>query len=71
MAFRFGKRIDYQKAIDFADRACQLGESFPRGYGFFVEQLNRATLSMDNSPSPIARIFSALPVAPSRKVCLY
>jgi hypothetical protein len=44
MAFTFEKLIVYQKAIDFADRVCQLTEQFPRGYGFLVDQLNRAAL---------------------------
>ncbi|WP_088253169.1 four helix bundle protein [Fimbriiglobus ruber] len=46
MAFAFEKLIVYQKAIDFADRVCQLTEQFPRGYGFLVDQLNRASLSI-------------------------
>lgn len=46
MAFTFEKLIVYQKAIDFADRVCQLSEQFPRGYGFLVDQLNRASLSI-------------------------
>jgi four helix bundle protein len=46
MAFVFEKLIVYQKAIDFADRVCQLTEQFPRGYGFLVDQLNRASLSI-------------------------
>ncbi len=36
----------YQKAGDFADHACALTESFPRGYGFLADQLNRAALSV-------------------------
>lgn len=46
MAFAFEKLIVYQKAIDFADKVCALTESFPRGYGFLVDQLNRAALSI-------------------------
>lgn len=46
MAFTFEKLIVYQKAIDFADRVCQLSEQFPRGFGFLVDQLNRASLSI-------------------------
>jgi four helix bundle protein len=46
MAFTFEKLIVYQKAIDFADRVCQHTEQFPRGYGFLVDQLNRAALSI-------------------------
>jgi hypothetical protein len=44
MAFTFEKLIVYQKAFDFADRICQFTEQFPRGYGFLVDQLNRAAL---------------------------
>lgn len=46
MAFAFEKLIVYQRAIDFADRVCQLTEQFTRGYGFLVDQLNRASLSI-------------------------
>src|SRR4029078_4187064 len=46
MAFAFEKLIVYQKAIDFADQVCQITEQFPRGYGFLVDQLNRASLSI-------------------------
>lgn len=46
MAFAFEKLIVYQKAINFADQVCQLTEQFPRGYGFLVDQLNRASLSI-------------------------
>jgi four helix bundle protein len=46
MPFAFEKLIVYQKAMDFADRVCQLTEPFPRGYHFLAEQLNRAALSI-------------------------
>ncbi len=46
MAFAFEKLLVYQKAVDFADTVCQQTESFPRGYGFLVDQLNRAALSI-------------------------
>ena len=46
MAFAFEKLLVYQKSIDFADRGCQLTEQFPRGYGFLVDQINRAALSI-------------------------
>jgi four helix bundle protein len=36
----------YQKSVDFADAVCQHTEQFPRGYGFLVDQLNRAALSI-------------------------
>jgi four helix bundle protein len=46
MAFAFEKLLVYQKAVDFADAVCQHTEQFPRGYGFLVDQLNRAALSI-------------------------
>ncbi len=46
LAFAFEKLIVYQKAIAFADRACARTETFPRGYGFLADQLNRATVSI-------------------------
>jgi four helix bundle protein len=36
----------YQKAIDMADQLAALTESFPRGYYFLTDQLNRAGLSI-------------------------
>ncbi len=46
MAFTFEKLIVYQKSMDFADRICQLTESYPARYRFLVDQLNRASLSI-------------------------
>jgi len=46
MAFAFEKLIVYQRAVDFADQICSRTENFPRGYGFLVDQLNRAALSI-------------------------
>jgi four helix bundle protein len=46
MAFLFEKLLVYQKAVNFADLICSRTESFPRGYGFLVDQLNRAALSI-------------------------
>jgi four helix bundle protein len=46
MAFSFEKLLVYQKAIDFSDAISQETERFPRGYGFLVDQLNRAALSI-------------------------
>jgi len=46
MAFAFEKLVVYQKSVDFADSICQQTEKFPRGYGFLVDQLNRAALSI-------------------------
>ena len=44
MSFTFEKLFVYQKSVDFADAVCALSEAFPRGYGFLVDQLNRAAL---------------------------
>jgi four helix bundle protein len=46
MPFMFEKLEVYQKAVDFADEVAALTEDFPRGYGFLVDQLNRAALSI-------------------------
>src|SRR5208282_6050997 len=46
MSFLFEKLEVYQKAVDFADEVAAMTEGFPRGYGFLVDQLNRAALSV-------------------------
>ena len=46
MTFMFEKLEVYQKAVSFADEVAVLTEGFPRGYGFLVDQLNRAALSI-------------------------
>ena len=46
MTFAFEKLLVYQKSIDFADHICATTEQFSRGYGFLVDQLNRASLSI-------------------------
>lgn len=46
MPFIFEKLQVYQKAIAFADDVCTLTRSFPRGYFFLADQLNRAALSI-------------------------
>lgn len=46
MPFIFEKLQVYQKAINFADDVCTLTRSFPRGYFFLADQLNRAALSV-------------------------
>ncbi|GJM23906.1 MAG: hypothetical protein DHS20C16_03210 [Phycisphaerae bacterium] len=46
MAFMFEKLEVYQEAVDLADDVARLTEQFPRGYGFLVNQLNRAALSI-------------------------
>jgi hypothetical protein len=45
MAFAFEKLLVYRKAVDFADRTSSLTESFPRGYGFRADQIDRAALT--------------------------
>ena len=46
MAFDFEKLLVYQKAVDFADHVCIDTEQVRPGYGFLVDQLNRAALSI-------------------------
>lgn len=46
MAFMFEKLEVYQKAVAFAQDVAELTESFPRGYYFLTDQLNRAALSV-------------------------
>jgi len=46
MAFMFENLQVYQKAVDLADCVATVTESFPRGYYFLVDQLNRAALSV-------------------------
>jgi hypothetical protein len=49
MAFMFENLQVYQKAVDFADRTATHTETFPRGYYFLVDQLNRAALSISTN----------------------
>jgi four helix bundle protein len=46
MTFQFEKLLVYQQSLDLADEVCTATEQFSRGYGFLVDQLNRAALSM-------------------------
>ncbi len=46
MAFAFEKLIVYQRAIDFADKVCDLTSEFPNGYYYLRDQLSRASLSI-------------------------
>lgn len=46
MPFMFENLEVYQKALDFIEQVTTLTESFPRGYGFLTDQLNRAALSI-------------------------
>lgn len=49
MTFAFEKLLVYQKSVDFADNVCTATEQFQRGYGFLVDQLNRAALSISSN----------------------
>ncbi len=49
MTFQFEKLLVYQKSVDFADEVCKATEQFSRGYGFLVDQLNRAALSISSN----------------------
>ena len=46
VAFLFENIEVYQKAVDFADQIAATTEGFLRGYGFLVDQSNRAALSI-------------------------
>jgi four helix bundle protein len=46
MAFMCEKLEVYQKAVTFADHVIAMTEGFPRGYGFLVDQFNRAAVSI-------------------------
>ncbi len=46
MAFLFENLDVYQKSLDFSERVMTLTETFPRGYYFLVDQLNRASLAV-------------------------
>ena len=49
MTFQFEKLLVYQKSVDFADNACSASEQFQRGYGFLVDQLDLASLSISSN----------------------
>jgi len=46
MAFMFENLQVYQKAVDLADHIAARTETFPRGYYFLTDQLNRAAISI-------------------------
>jgi 23S rRNA-intervening sequence protein len=62
VAFDFEKVLAYQKSVDFADHVCASTETFQRGYGFLVDQLNRAALSIsaNNAEGNCHRSFACL-----------
>jgi len=49
MTFAFEKLLVYQKSVNFADSVCVVTAQFQRGYGFLVDQLNRAALSISSN----------------------
>ena len=49
MTFAFEKLLVYQKSVDFAEAVCLATERFERGYGFLVDLLNRAALSISSN----------------------
>ncbi len=49
MSFMFENLDVYQKAVTFAGEIAGLTESFPRGYYFLTDQLNRAALSISTN----------------------
>jgi four helix bundle protein len=46
MAFALEKLLVYQEALDFSDEICSFTQTFPRGFYFLADQLNRAALSI-------------------------
>jgi len=55
MSFMFEKLDVYQKPVDFADHASALTETFPRGYHFLADQLNRAAHQPVSAPDTYRR----------------
>jgi four helix bundle protein len=49
MAFIFEKLDVYQKAVDFADKICELTNNFVKGNYYLADQLNRAALSISTN----------------------
>ncbi|MBN2842140.1 MAG: four helix bundle protein [Sedimentisphaerales bacterium] len=46
MSFMFENLTVYQKAVDLSEQIITITESFPKGYYFLTDQLNRASLSI-------------------------
>ncbi|NIA07671.1 MAG: four helix bundle protein [Actinobacteria bacterium] len=46
MSFIFEKLDVYRKAVDFAEKICNLSNDFQRGNYYLADQLNRASLSI-------------------------
>ncbi len=49
MAFIFEKLDVYRKAVDFADKICDLTKDFQKGNYYLADQLNRASLSISTN----------------------
>ncbi|HHT9124350.1 MAG TPA: four helix bundle protein [Candidatus Brocadiia bacterium] len=49
MAFIFEKLDVYRKAVDFADKICELTRDFQKGNYYLPDQLNRASLSVSTN----------------------
>ena len=49
MAFIFEKLDVYKKAVDFAEKICELTKDFPKGNYYLSDQLNRAALSISTN----------------------
>ena len=59
MAFMFESLQVYQKAVDFADEVTCAAETFPRGYYFLADQLNRqpGTLNFERNWKRLRSMF--------------
>lgn len=49
MAFIFEKLDVYRKAVDFANKICELTQDFAKGNYYLADQLNRAALSISTN----------------------
>lgn len=49
MSFIFEKLDVYRKAVDFADKICELTKEFAKGNYYLADQLNRALLSISTN----------------------
>jgi len=49
MTFLFEKLDVYRKAVDFAERICELIKDFSKGNYYLVDHLNRAALSISTN----------------------
>ena len=49
MAFIFEKLDVYRKAVDFAEKICELTKDFQKGNYYLADQLNRASLSISTN----------------------